>query len=190
MSTGTVLLVLDHCEHLGGIGPYVARLLMACPGLTALVTSRVPLNIVGEHRFEVRPLALPLPVDVDRLPLKQVATIPAVALFLERAQAARPELSLTVDNAAAITAICRRLDGLPLALELVAPYLALLSPDELLARLGRQVWALGAAGGPDRAARQQTLCATLDWSYDLQDRTVDLKDRGIRKALETSQNGG
>jgi predicted ATPase/transcriptional regulator with XRE-family HTH domain len=162
----TLLLTLDNCEHLGGVGRYIAQLLAASPGLTALVTSRAAFNIAGEHRFEVRPLALP--VDADRLPLEQLATIPAIALFLERAQAARLGFALTADNAAAIAEICRRLDGLPLALELAAPQLSLLSPDELLARLDHRLSALS-AGGQDRPARQQTLRATLDWSYDLLD---------------------
>jgi predicted ATPase/DNA-binding XRE family transcriptional regulator len=162
----TLLLVLDNCEHLGGAGRYVAQLLMTSPGLTVLVTSRVALNVGGEYRFEVRPLTLP--AEADRLPLEQLEKIPAVALFLERAQAARREVALTVDNAAVITEICRRLDGLPLALELAAPQLALLSPDQLLARLGRRLSALH-AGGLDLPARQQTLRVTLDWSYALLD---------------------
>jgi predicted ATPase/transcriptional regulator with XRE-family HTH domain len=162
----TLLLVLDNCEHLSGMGPYVAQLLMASPGLKALVTSRAALNIAGEYHFEVCPLALP--AEADPLPPEQLARIPSVALFIERAQAVRQGFVLTVDNAIAIAAICRRLDGLPLALELAAPQLALLSPDELLIRLDHRLSALS-AGGMDRPARQQTLRATLDWSYDLLD---------------------
>jgi predicted ATPase/transcriptional regulator with XRE-family HTH domain len=161
-----VLLVLDNCEQIRGVGSYMAHLLMASPGLKALVTSRAALNIAGEYRFQVRLLALP--AEADSLPPEQLARIPAVALLIERARAAHPEFALTADNAASITAICRRLDGLPLALELAAPQLALLSPDELLARLNDRLSALR-ADGLDRPARQQTLRATLDWSYDLLD---------------------
>jgi predicted ATPase len=159
-----LLMVLDNCEHLDGVERYAAQLLMASPGLTALVTSRAALNVAGEYRVEVRPLTLP--ADAGHLPLEQLAAIPAVALLLERAQAASAGFELTANNASAVTEICRRLDGLPLALELAAPQLVLLSPDELLARLDHRLSALSVGGG-DRPARQQTLRATLEWSYDL-----------------------
>jgi predicted ATPase/DNA-binding XRE family transcriptional regulator len=161
-----VLLVLDNCEHLDGMGSYVARLLMACPNLTALVTSRAALSIAGEHQYQVRPFTLPAEGDVRSL--EELAAVPAVALLLERAQAAGAQAQLVPEAAPTLIAICHRLDGLPLAIELAAPQLALLSPDELLARLDHRLSALS-AGGSDRPARQQTLRATLDWSYDLLD---------------------
>ena len=161
-----MLLVLDNCEHLEEFGRYVAQLLTACPELTGLVTSRVALSIAGEYRFEVQPLTVPK--EGHRLPIEELATLPALALLLERARAAGAEVALSQDTAPAITAICRHLDGLPLALELAAPHLAVLSPDELLARLSRRLSSLG-SGGPESPARQQTLRATLDWSYDLLD---------------------
>jgi predicted ATPase/transcriptional regulator with XRE-family HTH domain len=159
-----LLLVLDNCEHLNGVERYLTQLLMVAPGFTALVTSREALNVAGEYRFEVRPLTLA--ADSDHFPLEQLAALPAVALLVERTQAVSTSFALTANNASAITEICRRLDGLPLALELAAPQLALLSPDELLERLDHRLSALS-IGGSDRPARQQTLRATLDWSYDL-----------------------
>jgi predicted ATPase/DNA-binding XRE family transcriptional regulator len=162
----TFLLVLDNCEHLTGIGQYVASLLMASPSLKALATSRSALSIGGEHRIEVRSL-MP-PPDAERLSLEELAAIPAVTLLLERAQAAHPGFTLTAENSVPIVRICRRLDGLPLALELAAPQLALLSPNELFARLDNRLLGLR-AGGVDLPARQRTLRGTLDWSYDLLD---------------------
>jgi predicted ATPase/DNA-binding XRE family transcriptional regulator len=144
-----VLLLLDNFEHVLGAASLVAALLAACAGLEVLVTSRAPLGIRGEHR----------------LPLAPLAVASAVELFVQRARAANPRFRLVSANAAQVPDICRRLDGLPLALELAAPWLATLSPDALLARLDGLPLL---AGGPaDLAEHQRTLRGTLDWSHDL-----------------------
>src|SRR6266567_2378833 len=141
-------------------------LLAACPSLKVLVTSRAVLHMRGEHEFPVSPLALP---DFTHLPesaaLSQYA---AVALFLERARAVKPDFALTPTNSRAIAEICIRLDGLPLALELAAARSKLLPPQALLARLRHRLQVLTSAA-QDVPLRQQTLRNTLAWSYDLLD---------------------
>ena len=161
------LLVLDNFEHLLAAAPVVAGWLAACPGVTALVTSRARLRLAGEHVLPVPPLRLPAPAGAggDAVAL---ARAEAVALFVQRATAARPDFALTGDDAPAVAELCRRLDGLPLAIELAAARVALLPPRALLARLGQRLRVL--TGGPrDAPARQQTLRAALDWSYALLD---------------------
>lgn len=159
-----LLLVLDNFEQLLPAGPALLDLLQACPRLTILVTSRSPLRVRGEQEYPVAPLELPdrdTPADVAAL-----AASPAIALFVDRARASAPAFALTPANAGTIAEICRRLDGLPLAIELAAVWLRMLSPGAILARLDDPLRLL--AGGPrDLPARQQTLRATLDWSYDL-----------------------
>jgi predicted ATPase/transcriptional regulator with XRE-family HTH domain len=158
------LLLLDNFEQLTAAAPLVTDLLGACAGLKALVTSRVRLRVRGEHEFVVPPLALPDPgrsLDPSTLLLA-----PAVALFVQRAQAYRPAFSVDVTNAEAVATICRQLDGLPLALELASARLKLFSPQALLARLGERL-ALLTGGAQDAPQRHQTLRATLAWSYDL-----------------------
>lgn len=159
-----LLLVLDNCEHVLAAAPEVAALLAACPQLTILATSRAPLRLRGEREWTVAPLPLP---DLTRLPtVADIAGNPSVALFVSRAQDVAPDFALTQANAAAVAAICRRLDGLPLALELAAARIRLLNPTELLARLDRALPLL--AGGPrDLPARQRTMRDTIAWSYDL-----------------------
>jgi predicted ATPase/DNA-binding SARP family transcriptional activator len=171
-----LLLVADNFEQLVAAAPLLAELLAAAPRLKLLVTSRAVLHLRGEHEFPVPPLALP---DRERLPsLDALSRVPAVALFLQRARAVRTEFALTDENAAAVAAICWRLDGLPLAIELAASRMKLFSAEELLARLvGGAVGDLGRpqesslyllVGGPrDLPARQQTLRDTIAWSYDL-----------------------
>ncbi len=158
------LLVLDTFEHLLPAASALAELLAGCPALTLLVTSRAPLRLRGERISHLAPLALPQ--EADRTPLEDLAATPAVALFLARAQEHAPAFTLSAENAASVAAICRRLDGLPLALELAAPRLALLSPDTLLERLQAPLVLL-TQGARDLPARQRTLRATLTWSYDL-----------------------
>jgi predicted ATPase/DNA-binding SARP family transcriptional activator len=155
-----LLLVLDNCEQLlPGLASYVATLLDAAPRLCILATSRAPLHLSYERRHRLTPLALP---RGDEPAEAQLATA-AAALFVERARAVRPGLEL---DPAVISPICRALDGLPLALELAATRTRLLAPAELLARLGSRLALL--SGGPhDLPARQQTLSATIDWSYQL-----------------------
>ena len=159
-----VLLALDNFEHLLDAAPETAALLLACPDLTMLITSRAPLNIRGEQEYAVPPLELPSSGragDVDDL-----AAVPAVRLFVWLVQQKDPTFELCDENAAAVVSICRRLEGVPLALELAAARVKLLGPEELLARLGRALPVL--TGGPrDLPARQRTMEGAIRWSYDL-----------------------
>jgi predicted ATPase/class 3 adenylate cyclase/DNA-binding CsgD family transcriptional regulator len=158
-----IMLLLDNFEHLPTAVPQVAALLAACPGLKVLATSRAPLRLYGEREFPVLPLALP---DLHHFaPLDELAQVPAVALFLDRARAVRPDLTLTTDNAAVVAEVCVRLDGLPLALELAAARIKLLTPRAILARLGSRLDLLS-GGELDRPLRHQTLRAALAWSHD------------------------
>jgi predicted ATPase/class 3 adenylate cyclase len=159
-----LLLLLDNCERVLPAAPDVARLLAASPTLAILATSRAALHIRGEHEFPLRPLPLP---DADRLPpLAALAQVPAVALFVDLASASQPDFTLTADNAAAVATICRRLDGLPLAIELAAARVKVLPPAALLARLEQRLPLL-TGGGRDLPARQRTMREALAWSYDL-----------------------
>ncbi len=166
-----LLLVLDNFEHLAAAAVEVAALLAAVPRLTVLVTSRTLLRIAGEHSYTVPPLALADPAQLP--PLDALAQVASVALFLCRVQARLPDFRLTETNAREVVAICARLDGLPLAIELAAARAALLSPRMLLARLNRRLALL--TGGPrDLPERQRTLRATIDWSYRLLDLSEQL----------------
>ena len=158
------LLLLDNFEQVIEAAPAVAELLAGAPHLKVLATSRASLHLRGEHEVLVPPLATP---DVWRLPpLDQLAEYEAVRLFVERAQAARVDFVLTGANAPAVAAICQRLDGLPLAIELAAAQVRVFPPSALLARLGSRLAAL-TGGLRDLPARQRTLRATLAWGYDL-----------------------
>jgi predicted ATPase/class 3 adenylate cyclase len=159
-----VLLLLDNFEQVGLAAPLVAALLSAAPRLAVLVTSREVLHLAGEQSFPVPPLALP---DPERLPpLDALAQYAAVALFVQRAQAARPGFALTATNAEAIVAICHQLDGLPLALELAAARVKILSPGALLERMDQRLHLL-TGGSRDLPPRHQTLRNSIAWSYDL-----------------------
>jgi predicted ATPase len=159
-----LLLVLDNFEHLLPAAPLVADLLKMCPSLRVLATSRAPLRLSGEHIYPVPPLALP---DPDRLPPPaDLAQTEAIRLFVERAQAGRSDFALTEANAAAVGEIVHRLDGLPLALELAAARVRVLSPAALLARLDRRLPLL-TDGARDAPQRQRTLRDTIAWSFDL-----------------------
>jgi predicted ATPase len=163
-----LLLCLDNFEQLLEASPRLSNLLARCPYLTMLVTSRAVLRVQGEHEFPVPPLAVP---DLTQLP--PTASLPdyaAVALFLERAQAVQPTFQLTSANARPLAEICVRLDGLPLAIELAAARIKLLSPQALLARLSQR-FAVLTSGARDAPARQQTLHNTIAWSYQLLDAT-------------------
>jgi predicted ATPase/transcriptional regulator with XRE-family HTH domain len=156
------LLVLDNFEHVVEAAPEVVDLLGSCPNLSVLVTSRAPLRVRGEREYSVSPLAMP---DPTRMPeAEEVAEAPAAELFIERAEDASPAFELTQANAAAVAAICWRLDGLPLALELAAAQTRFLGPTALLSRLDQ---ALQAGGARDLPERQRTMQATLDWSHEL-----------------------
>lgn len=157
-----VLLVLDNFEHLLQGAPEVAALLASCPSLRILATSRTPLRVRGEQEYAVEPLAVPDPARAPNV--ETVRAAPAVTLFVDRAQAVNTTFVLSERNAAAVAAICWRLNGLPLALELVAAQARFLGPTELLVRLDQ---VLQTGGARDLPARQQTMRATLDWSYAL-----------------------
>jgi len=161
-----MLLVLDNFEHVAAAAVLVADLLTACPRLTVLVTSRAPLRVRGEQTFAVAPLTLPDPTDPP--PVDALTQYSAIELFLQRARTRAPDFDLTVANAPAVAAICRRLDGLPLAIELAASRIALLPPQALLARLERRL-SLLIDGAHDLPERQRTLRAAIAWSYDLLD---------------------
>ncbi len=159
-----MLLLLDNFEHLVSAAPVVAQLLTTGPKLKVVVTSQAPLHVYGEHEFPVPPLALP---DCKSIPpLEVLSRLPAVALFVERARAVKHEFALTKENAPAVAAICARLDGLPLAIELAAARIKLLSPSAMLARLESRLNLL-TGGARDLPTRQQTLRSTVDWSYGL-----------------------
>ena len=159
-----LLLVVDNVEQLVAGAPLLGQILEQAPGLTVLATSREPLRVRGERVVTVAPLALPeagAPVDLGTL-----AAAPAVVFFVTCARDARPDFELTEANASAVAEICRRLDGLPLALQLAAARLTVLSPAGLLARLERRLPLL-THGPRDLPERQQTLRAAIAWSYDL-----------------------
>jgi predicted ATPase/DNA-binding XRE family transcriptional regulator len=159
-----VLLVLDNFEQVTEAAPLLAGLLAAAPGLNVLVTSRAVLHLAAEYELPVPPLET---ADLARLPsLDELARVEAVALFVQRAEAVAPNFALTEANAAAVAAICARLDGLPLALELAAARVKLFAPEALLSRLTRRLELL-AGGARDLPARQQTLRAAVQWSHEL-----------------------
>jgi excisionase family DNA binding protein len=158
------LLVLDNFEHVLAAAPLVARLLAACPRLKVLVTSRSLLRVGGEHALPVPPLAL-ADVAVDAS-VEDVAASPAVRLFANRARALDPSFAVIPANAPAIAAICQRLGGLPLAIELAASQVTILSPDALLARIEAHL-PLPAGGPRDVPDRQRTMTNAIAWSYAL-----------------------
>jgi predicted ATPase/transcriptional regulator with XRE-family HTH domain len=173
LRTRSLLLVLDNCEHLlVACAELVESLLRACPSLEVLTTSREPLGIDGEAVWQVPPLALPSDAwssTATQRPAEVDAPHPApdsVLLFLDRARLHRPAFELTTQNAPAVADVCRRLDGIPLALELAAARISVLSPDQIAARLADRFQLL-TGGSRSALPRQQTLRATLDWSHDL-----------------------
>jgi predicted ATPase/class 3 adenylate cyclase len=185
----TVLVVLDNFEQVVAAAPFVADLLRSAPGLKLLVTSRAALRISGEHEYPVP--GLPSPPDLAglsaleraRLPMRDreveaggLAAYESVRLFIERATAVRPDFQVTNENAPAVAAICARLQGMPLAIELAAARVKVLSPDAILVRLTHQLAAFG-AGSRDLPERQQTLRGAIAWSYDI-------LDAGGRRLLE------
>jgi DNA-binding NtrC family response regulator/predicted ATPase len=166
------LLILDNCEHLVAACAELAEtLLRACPRLRVLATSRERLNIAGESTFKVPPLALP---DEHARAPEHLVRSEAVRLFVERARLVAPDFTLTDENAPAVAQLCRRLDGLPLAIELAAARVRLLRVEQILARLDDR-FRLLTGGSRTTLPRQQTLRAALDWSHDLlseQERTL------------------
>jgi predicted ATPase/serine/threonine protein kinase len=159
-----MLLLLDNFEHLIQAAPMLTEMLEAGPRLKIMVTSRAALHVYGEHEFPAPALGVP---DLRSMPpLDEVAKYPAVALFLERAMAAKPDFEFDEQNAAAVIEICARLDGLPLAIELAAARIKVLSPSSMRGRLASCLQLL-TSGARDLPRRQQTLRATIDWSYGL-----------------------
>ncbi len=177
-----MLLLLDNFEHLVSGAPFVAQLLTIGPMLKVVVTSQAPLHVYGEHEFPVPPLRLPNPKSMP--PLEVLSRLPAVALFVERARAVKHEFVLTTENAAAVAAICARLDGLPLAIELAAARIKLLSPSAMLARLESRL-SLLTGGARDLPTRQQTLRSTVDWSHGL----LNLSEQTLFRRLSVFTDG-
>jgi len=169
------LLILDNLEQVVSAAGELGELLARCPGVTILATSRTVLGLAAEREYPVPPL--PLPAGADAVPVDELAASPAAALFVDRARAVRPGFALTESNAAAVAEICRRLEGLPLAIELAAARTPLLDPKALLARLAAALDTLG-TGAVDLPERQRTLRATVEWS-------VGLLEDGERSLLET-----
>ena len=158
------LLILDNLEQVVAAARDLDALLARCRGVLILATSRTVLGLRAEWEYPVPPL--PPPADPASVPVEELAASPAVALFVDRARAVRPGFALTKSNAAAVAEICRRLEGLPLAIELAAARTRLLDPDALLGRLARSLDALG-TGAVDMPERQRTLRATVEWSVGL-----------------------
>jgi predicted ATPase/class 3 adenylate cyclase len=162
----TTLLALDNFEQVLGAGPAVAELLRAAPQLKVLVTSRAALRVSGEQEYPVPALDLPDPAHLP--PLAALSHYEAVALFIQRAVAVEPGFVVTNENAPAVAEICASLDGLPLAIELAAARIRLLSPQQILARLGSRLDLLS-AGSRDLPDRQRTLRGAIAWSWELLD---------------------
>ena len=162
------LLILDNLEQVVGVGADLGELLARCPGVMILATSRRALGLRAEREYPVVPLPAGSSAGPGVVPVDELMTWPAVVLFVDRAQAVRPDFALTPGNAAAVREICHRLEGLPLAIELAAARIRLLDPDALLARLAASLDALG-SGAVDLPERQQTLRATVEWSVGFLD---------------------
>jgi predicted ATPase/class 3 adenylate cyclase/Tfp pilus assembly protein PilF len=183
-----LLLVLDNCEHLVAACAWlVERLLRTCPGLCVLATSREVLGIVGEAAWRVPPLSLP---DPERLPpagaglVSALTEYEAVRLFIERAQLSRPRFAVTHDNARTVAQVCVRLDGIPLAVELAAARVRVLAVDQIAARLDDR-FRLLTGGSRTALPRQQTLRATIDWSYEL----LSESERALLRRLSVFAGG-
>ena len=161
----SVLLVLDNLEQVVDCAPHIGELIAACPSLRVIATSRAPLKIAAEVELPLPPLALPPAVDTAP---EDLSLYPAVELFVQRANKVKSDFTITAENAQAVAAICRRLDGLPLALELAAARIRILRPQALLDRLDQALDVL-TSGDRDLPERQRTLRATVAWSYDLLD---------------------
>ena len=168
LSDEHLLLLLDNFEQVAEAAPALTELLVSCPDLKVLVSSRERLHLSGEHEYPVPPLKLP---DPDRLPSPDaLSRYDAVALFVERARSVKPDFRLDEDNARAVAEICVRLDGLPLAIKLAAARIKLLPPQAMLVRLNRRLDVL-TSGARDAPGRQKTLRGTLQWSHELLDET-------------------
>jgi predicted ATPase len=177
-----VLLILDNLEQVTDAATELDQLLAACSNLTILATSRTVLRLRAEREYPVEALAVP--PDDDRSSLEQLAALPAVRLFVDRARAVRHDFQVDEANAAAVAEICRRLEGLPLAIELAAARTRVLAPEALLARLEHVLDSLG-TGPVDLPERQRTLRATVEWSFGL----LDARERDLVEALSVFADG-
>jgi predicted ATPase/DNA-binding CsgD family transcriptional regulator len=177
-----ILLVLDNLEHLLPAGPWVADLLQTCPGVKALVTSRERLRITGEQEMPVFPLTLP--DRASSLSFDELSESAAVRLFTARTQASDPAFSLTPETVDVVAEVCRRLDGLPLAIELAAAHAKVLPPGALLTRLERRLPLL-IGGARDAPARQRTMRDTIAWSHDL----LSAEERALFRRLAVFAGG-
>jgi predicted ATPase/two-component SAPR family response regulator len=178
-----VLVVLDNCEHLAGATALLTEnLLAACPALTVMATSREALGVEGELNWQVPPLSLPK--TGTAVTAAGVAASDAVKLFEQRAQLVRPSFRVTDENAAEVASICQRLDGLPLAIELAAARMRILSSAQLSERLD-DIFALLVGGARSAHPRHQALRATLDWSHDM----LDAEERAVFRRLATFAGG-
>jgi predicted ATPase len=175
LGDGRWLLILDNLEQFRGVAGDLGELLSRCPAVRMLATTRTVLGLRAEREYPVPPL--PLPADPTGVPLQELASWPTVALFVDRARAVRHDFVLTQANAWAVVELCRRLEGLPLAIELAAARTRLLDPDALLGRLATSLDSLG-TGAVDLPERQRTLRATVEWS-------VGLLEDAERSLLET-----
>jgi predicted ATPase/DNA-binding CsgD family transcriptional regulator len=163
-----MLLLIDNFEQVISAAPLLTELLSACSELKLLVTSRETLRVRGEQEFPVSPLQISDRALIpDRASVETLLQYPGIALFVQQAQASQPEFQLTAENGAAVAEVCARLDGLPLAIELAATRIKLLPPKAMLTRLQASSLGLLTSGARDLPARQQTLRATVQWSYDL-----------------------
>ncbi len=167
LATRRILLVLDNLEQVAGVAGLLGDLLKAGPDVRVVATSRSLLHVYGEQEYPVPPLGVPDPANLPTL--EAMTQYEAVALFITRAMAAKPDFLVTNENAPAVAAITARLDGLPLAIELAAARVKLLNPQAMLPRLESRLALLGSGGSRDLPARQQTLRGAIDWSYGLLD---------------------
>jgi predicted ATPase/DNA-binding CsgD family transcriptional regulator len=181
LSSRQVLLALDNCEHLlDGVAQLVGNLLTACPALQILATSRAPLHVRGEQVWPIAPLPIPAMTASD----EEIAGNDAVRLFVERARSVRPDFALTAISAPVVVAVCDALDGLPLAIELAAARTTILSPEALLAQMSDRLVLL--SDGPrDGPLRQQTMEATIGWSYNL----LSPDEQALLRALSVFSGG-
>jgi predicted ATPase/transcriptional regulator with XRE-family HTH domain len=185
LKTEKTLLILDNCEHVIKEAAIVANaMLHACPELRILATSREPLRIAGERTYRLPSLGVPSPDAAGRLAAAEAVKYGAIELFVDRAQAGDHRFALRDNNASIVADICRRLDGIPLAIELAAARVKMLSPQQLCEQLDERFRVL-TGGRRDVLPRQQTLRALLDWSYDL----LDERERALMRRLGVFVNG-
>ena len=183
IGAGRYLLVLDNFEQVIDAAPVVTELLATCPNLEIMVSSRSVLRVSGEQEYAVPPLALPDPAHLP--PIDQLSQYESVALFIERARAVKPDFSVTNESAPAVAEICVRLDGLPLAIELAAARVRVLTPQAMLSRLGNRLQLLSSSGSRDLPERQQTLRGAIAWSHEM----LDEADRMLFSCLSVFVGG-